>query len=359
MTDRAAFGSQQPTSWSIALLNDEGDVLAQLPREALGNDVVNQPWNASVVANNNAVSLDHARLDESGDVPPGCTITVPTPVRVALCGIRSGDQLLGTRIMLNSPTGWSTLIGFPRTVGGRQPGGHWSWAIPSPDGRWVLAQWSGECERQTGLLISVADGSVHAVSGEAGTEWANAPASEMLGWTANGKAIFQLAASCDEPARSPGIYAVVPANGQRQLLRALSPTAIVLRWTALSDLRTTEKGGHPNYVREPGCANSQPVSVVLQLPSIPAGDVQIEVVNRAAGRETTIYWERTAIEDSTRRGLQENFDVPGTTCAGNSQTMTIWVDRASGSDLRATIPLVFPAPGPNGVSKLVLTPALT
>ena len=39
------------------------------------------------------------------------------------------------------------------------------------------------------------------------------------------QAIYQLAASCDEAAPSPGIYVVAPANGPRRLLRALSPSA--------------------------------------------------------------------------------------------------------------------------------------
>jgi hypothetical protein len=235
-------GSQQPASWSIALLNDEGSVLAQLPRATLPNDVVNQPWNA-VVADNTSVSINHAPLDASGGAPTGCTVTVSTPVPVALCGSRSGDQLLGSRIMIDGPAGWSALVDLPPPTGaGRQPLGHWSWAVPSPDGRWVLAQWSGECESQTGMLISVADSSVRAITGEQGPAWANAPASEILGWTVDGQAIFQLEASCDAPARSPGIYEVAPANGTRHLLRALSPTALVLRWSALSDLRTSESG---------------------------------------------------------------------------------------------------------------------
>lgn len=231
-------GSQQPASWSIALLDDEGRVLAQLPRATIDNDVFNQHWNLRVVATNTEVSIEHPPLDADADAPSGCTITV-RPGPVALCGLRSpGDQLLGTRIMVRVGDGWSTLIGVPPTLGGPQAGGHWSWAAPSPDGRWVLAQWSGECERQTGMLISVADGSVHALTGEAGTAWAAAPSSQMLGWTPSGQAIFQLEASCDEPARSPGIYIVAPANSSKRLVRALSPTAVVLRWTTLSDRRT-------------------------------------------------------------------------------------------------------------------------
>ena len=203
-TDRPRLPPQHRVSTARILVDRAARRRRQRPRAAPASDTRqrrDQPAVERMGRRGQRPGVHRPRaLDEGGDAPSGCTITVRTAGSVALCGLRSGDQLLGTRIMLDTRTGWSTLIGVPPSLGGRQPGGHWSWAVPSPDGRWVLAQWSGECERQTGLLISVADGSVHAVTGEAGTGWVNAPASEMLGWTVDGQAIFQLLASCDEPA---------------------------------------------------------------------------------------------------------------------------------------------------------------
>ncbi len=74
----------------------------------------------------------------------------------------------------------------PKPVKGARPIGFW---IPedmsrSPDGRMLLAQWSGECESQTAYFVSIADGKVRGIFG--------ASDSTGHGWTKDGRARVRL-----------------------------------------------------------------------------------------------------------------------------------------------------------------------
>jgi hypothetical protein len=231
----------RPSSWSISLVDDAGTRLGQLPRATISDAVLNSPL-TELVATRAGVRIEHRPLGYRSDDSPGCTTTGSNAgLRVGLCGARSGDQLLGDRVVVRRGSGWSTLISKPPVRAGDQPVGHWEWAAPSPDGRWVLAGWSAECEVQTALLVSVADGSVRAVTGETGTAWRTAPESGGLGWTDDGftLAVFGGESGCGAPTTVPrGVYRVSPEDESRRLLVPLAPSQGLLRWIAAVDRRT-------------------------------------------------------------------------------------------------------------------------
>ncbi|MEO8424191.1 MAG: hypothetical protein ABI595_09830 [Actinomycetota bacterium] len=82
--------------------------------------------------------------------------------------------------------------------------GFWAYALPSPDGRELLAQWSGECEVPTAFFV--VDGVPEPVTGE--RTFFESPNSRSLGWTARGDAlVFLLPDDACGDKREPGIYA--------------------------------------------------------------------------------------------------------------------------------------------------------
>jgi hypothetical protein len=92
------------------------------------------------------------------------------------------------------------------------------WALPSPDGRWVLAQWSGECEAPMAFLISTVDGQLLAVNAIAASE------SYGLGWTPDGRAIVQLGHGvCAVGNAEPGVYLRDPETSTEAALELVVP----------------------------------------------------------------------------------------------------------------------------------------
>jgi hypothetical protein len=82
--------------------------------------------------------------------------------------------------------------------------GFWAYALPSPDGRDLLAQWSGECEVPTAFFV--VDGVPRPVTGE--RRFWQSPNSRSLGWSARGEAfVFLLPNDACGNKRGPGIYA--------------------------------------------------------------------------------------------------------------------------------------------------------
>jgi len=95
--------------------------------------------------------------------------------------------------------------------------GHWRFALPSPKGDWVLAQWSGECEVPTAYLVAVTSGRLRPIDTN----------SAAIGWTRQGRAIVGLSGGvCGEAAKEPGTYLVDPTNGSRQRLHPYSRGAL-------------------------------------------------------------------------------------------------------------------------------------
>jgi len=146
---------------------------------------------------------------------PGCRFVDAT--------MRDTLLLCGRRIdLVRAPPAGATR----RTVLARaadRHGGNWEWAEFAPNGRDVLAEWSGECEIPTAFLIS--DGKVRPYGG---SSYARAPESEPLGWLSDGRAIVQFDfGACGRGIRSPGVYAV-PPHGQAELLRSTGQKPVLL-----------------------------------------------------------------------------------------------------------------------------------
>jgi hypothetical protein len=110
--------------------------------------------------------------------------------------------------------------GLPYPRGSRVEGhpgqrdGFWAYALPSPDGSRLLAQWSGECEVPNAFFIDgnrvvTVDGYDHL--GPASDSWA-------LGWTRDGRAVVTLAGgACSSRFPRPGVY-LLDGPGEGELL---------------------------------------------------------------------------------------------------------------------------------------------
>jgi hypothetical protein len=78
--------------------------------------------------------------------------------------------------------------------------------LPSPNGRWILAQWSGECEVTQAYLINARTGQRHAVA-------LGGVASNAIGWASDGRAVVGLpVAPCGASSDYPGTYLVDPGT---------------------------------------------------------------------------------------------------------------------------------------------------
>lgn len=148
---------------------------------------------------------------------------------MALCG---GQPQVRERVVTVDAAGTTTPL-----VDGPAPGapvGHWRWAIPSPDGEWVLAQWSGECEMPLAHLVSAGGSTVRPV-GEDGVSTTG------IGWAPDGRMLVQFGPGlCGSGIDEPGTYAVDADTGARELVRAdPEGRSIAARW---------ERRSYPNEV---------------------------------------------------------------------------------------------------------------
>jgi hypothetical protein len=246
VTDDAKGGGEHASpSYTMELYDEAGNDLGPLPRAVIDYRVTNAVRHELVVTDG-GIHLEPLPVAPTTDEPSGCTPTEKDDaLAVADCGARFGDQVLGDRIVANDGSGWAQVVGKPPVQGGSPLVGHWVWAWPSPNGRWLLAAWSAECEVPMGLFVSVADGSVRAVTGEEGVAWRRAPESGALGWSADGSAMVVLGgeSACGGSAPVPrGISLVSPDTGARRLLLPLTPSQGVLTWSAVDDQRTRPPG---------------------------------------------------------------------------------------------------------------------
>jgi hypothetical protein len=113
--------------------------------------------------------------------------------------------------------------GSTRRVRVRPPFEHggWRWGALSPDGKTILAEWSGECEIPMAFFAPGSGGKPRSVSGPY-TRRRPPPNSQALGWTKGGRAIVFAPAEpgCGGEDR-PGVFLVTTGG----------------RWTRLADVR--------------------------------------------------------------------------------------------------------------------------
>jgi len=109
----------------------------------------------------------------------------------------------------------------PKPVKNAYPVGFW---VPerifvSPDGRTLLAEWSGECETQWAYFVAVASGRVRTIFG--------VYESTAYGWTHDGRARVRLASPIYAKSKYPrirlhaGMYDVDPVTLKRTLEKRL------------------------------------------------------------------------------------------------------------------------------------------
>lgn len=109
-----------------------------------------------------------------------------------------------------------------------QPSGHWRFALLSPDGNRILAQWSGECEVPTAYIVFLQGGSPVPITGAATP--LHTPESLVLGWTRGDRALVTLPqGACGSGADTPGVYAF-DAPGSATLITTLPPTGLARMW---------------------------------------------------------------------------------------------------------------------------------
>jgi hypothetical protein len=125
---------------------------------------------------------------------------------------------------------WRRLA-VPHPLGakpGEPAAGHWEWAAVSPDGKWLLAQWTAECEVPIAFFVPADGGDAIPV----GHDRYGPATSKALGWTRDGRGIVELPGlSCGSTIRRPGTYVLRP-HGKPQYWQ---PVDRLTRSTAARD----------------------------------------------------------------------------------------------------------------------------
>jgi hypothetical protein len=165
---------------------------------------------------------------DPAEVPDGCeSAFAGGGVRVSLCG---GEPQQPTQIDLVDASGERIRLSgvpFDDTAPTGVRTGLWRWALPSPDGRWVLAQWSGECEVPEAFLTPTAGGGVP-LHLDPVPAWTT---SRGLGWTPDGRAIIELGdGACGSTAEVPGVYLLDPDTRDMTLVVELTEQDRAFVW---------------------------------------------------------------------------------------------------------------------------------
>ena len=107
-----------------------------------------------------------------------------------------------------------------------EPAGHWRFALLSPSGDRILAQWSGECEVPTAFILTLQSGPPEPITG-AGSDVTE---SFALGWTRGGRAIAVLPyGSCGTGVTVPGVYAF-DGSGAASLITTVPSSGSARMW---------------------------------------------------------------------------------------------------------------------------------
>jgi hypothetical protein len=116
------------------------------------------------------------------------------------------------RLEVSEANGPWRRLKVPHPLGakpGRPAAGHWDWAAVSPDGKWLLAQWTAECEVPVAFLVPARGGDAVPVA----RDRYGASTSKALGWTRDGRAIIELPGlSCGSTSQRPGTYVLRPGG---------------------------------------------------------------------------------------------------------------------------------------------------
>jgi hypothetical protein len=106
------------------------------------------------------------------------------------------------------------------------PSGHWRFALLSPDGNRILAQWSEECEAPVAYVATLQSGPPAPLTGDASTVLE----SFALGWTRGDRALAVLpTGACAAGAWQPGVYAF-DAPGSATLITTVPPAGLARMW---------------------------------------------------------------------------------------------------------------------------------
>lgn len=198
-------------------------VLPPLPAQGAaiehGNGMLLVDFQGAVVARLHRISLYSAT-----GLPGSILLRRQRHYFLLRAGLHVLEPLPSKRAADRRVAGDQEAIGIPPPHGAIYDGavmGRWRYAIPSPDGTMLLAQWSGECEVPTAFFVSVDDGRSTAVTGQWGLR--HTVESFALGWTADGRAVVMLPqGSCGGGMARPGIY-LFDEPGQGELLFPVRP----------------------------------------------------------------------------------------------------------------------------------------
>jgi hypothetical protein len=211
-----------------------GIVVLRIPRggvpvvSAARDVVTSQALAAARGDRRKAVDLRTGRLRT---LPRGCVVGARAGERWFLLCLKPepavpSSAYLPRVVAQLGPHGWRGLLGPPfAATGAAPPTGYYRTISVSPDGTRLLAQWAGECDRPTALLLD-SDGT-HAATVGTG-------ASEALGFLPGGDPLVAFSAqACAAPGPAPGVYRV---HGERRslvylLTRRVSAVAL---WRSLS-----------------------------------------------------------------------------------------------------------------------------
>lgn len=199
-------GFADVTDDGVVLLSYDGTELARAGgwpggAPAAGADLVVRDDQGSTIAETAAPDPAEAPQDCSEAAGAGGT-------RVAIChGRRQLDRV--------GPDGTRTQLGD------LHPGVTWTQALPSPDGRWVLAQIASGCGKPLAVVRST--------SGET-----QSPVEDTervaVGWLPDGRAVVQvIGEGCGDSGAEPAVLALDPGGDPAVL--PISPQGVLHRWT--------------------------------------------------------------------------------------------------------------------------------
>jgi hypothetical protein len=223
-----------PVPGSGVLVVTDGGVVRMLGPDgtlvATGLSPAGRQWPSGEVTarpRGDRVVLHPGRPDEypARGLPAGqeCAVLDRTAALTVKTCRTGADTNFGRDLVVAGPAG-----GERRIVGAVYPGdvypgttqevaGHWVGARISPDGAWLLAQWSGECEVPAAYLVRIADGAVLGADGRPlpppgdaapGDSWA-------LTWAGDRALIAVTGGPCGGTGDGSAVWSVDPRTGAR------------------------------------------------------------------------------------------------------------------------------------------------